>query len=740
MEKDLKLEVFASKKKVQPISLHVYNLKAQNIMENKFKIIRSATRKIQNYNHCGVFEDGEHIYTTEKVKEDIPNINFELEYVGIQELEVQTNRKVYEELIKYFIYRKLEKVLIQNKYRKYSCKNDITSKWILTENGFITRSSRNKEISLERQYNVWIKIKEDDYAYLRIDTGSVFTSKLSVYDYLKTGTNILGMKVKNDWAKNKQSGIVTEVCTYSVTAPLEFASSLKDYYINKREAYLVENLPDDTPVVCVRLDNQSELPYYPQALKPILTREKVSEMDADFSQEIEKYVKRNMGQRVELDKDFIKDIGELSELYGLSFETECCSVGRLGYARGFVELPKLICGNNKAIDCGKEYQVFTHGFYKRTKQQIKIGYLYPVGTRELMKAVVNSIYNFSTKGLFHGKKDTYVCEGLLDIQTKSMLQEEYALGDITDYKRAANKLCKLDGVDMVIAMVPDGMEEDGPYNPFKTIWAEANIPSQMISISTAKLFANEKDGTTSKYYLHNIVLGILGKTGGIPWIVKDMPGEVDCFVGLDVATEEAGIHYPACSVVFDKFGKLLGFYKPKQAQRGEKIKEKVLQDIFDQVLFSYEDAFGEFPKSIVIHRDGFSNENDAWYEQYFSSKGISYTIVEVRKNIRAKLVMYRDGIALNPDIGYCVYNTNEAYLVTTNMKQKKGSPNPLLIEKKCGKVSMVHIIKQILYLTQLHMGSTQKMRLPITTGYADKICKNREYVPEGKMNDKLFFL
>lgn len=80
------------------------------------------------------------------------------------------------------------------------------------------------------------------------------------------------------------------------------------------------------------------------------------------------------------------------------------------------------------------------------------------------------------------------------------------------------------------------------------------------------------------------------------------------------------------------------------------------------------------------------------------------------------------------------------YLVTTNMKQRKGSPNPLLIEKKCGDVSMVHIIKQILYLTQLHVGSTQKMRLPITTGYADKICKNREFVPEGKVDNKLFFL
>ena len=53
---------------------------------------------------------------------------------------------------------------------------------------------------------------------------------------------------------------------------------------------------------------------------------------------------------------------------------------------------------------------------------------------------------------------------------------------------------------------------------------------------------------------------------------------------------------------------------------------------------------------------------------------------------------------------------------------------------------MANILTQILYLSQLHVGSTHKMRLPITTGYADKICKNRDYVPEGKMDDRLFFL
>ena len=326
-----------------------------------------------------------------------------------------------------------------------------------------------------------------------------------------------------------------------------------------------------------------------------------------------------------------------------------------------------------------------------------------------------------------------------------MLRDEYdiqiELGDITDYKRAANRLQKIEGIDIVIALIPDEIDEDGPYNPFKTIWAKANIPSQMISMKTAELFARGKaEGNKSKYYLHNIILGILGKTGGIPWVVKNMPGNVDCFVGLDVATVTKGIHYPACSVVFDKYGRLLGFYKPTTPQQGEKITTRILQDIFDQVIFSYEDRFGESPKNVVIHRDGFSNENDEWYKNYFGAKGIEYSIIEVRKNISSKLILIRDGNIENPTLGYCVYNNSKGYLVTTDMKNKKGSPNPILVEKKCGNISIADILTQILYLSQLHVGSTYKMRLPITTGYADKICKNRDFVPEGKMDDRLFFL
>lgn len=740
MSKDLRMEAFASNDSIQPVKLHVYELHTQKI-DNAFSIIRGAVWKIRNYTGLGVFEDGKFVYSINQITKEIPNVDFSLEYVGEKELPVAENKKIYCELIKYFISEQLKRVQIFDKYRKYSCKSEITSKWIFSDGEYRTYASKNKEISLERKYDFWITISDDGIAYLQINTGSIFSSNLTVYDYLTRQVNPVAMEVKNDWSNNRQSGVLTEICDCHVTDKVGFADSLKAYYIEKGEGYRVEGLPDDTPVVMVELQPGKKYPYYPQALKPILTREKVGEIDPSFSLNIEKHVKRDMLQRLQLDQELIRDIGTLSDFGNLSFYDEPCTVEELGYKKGTVPTPTLICGQNRTVECGKEIRVFSHGFYRKPDRKLKIGYIYPKNSEDKMGAVVNSILEFSTKGKFHGEDDPYILKDLLDIQYAPMIKEEYELGDTTDYKRAALKLQKVEGIDIVIALVPDGMDNDGPYNPFKTIWAKANIPSQMISMKTASLFLNEaKDSITSKYFLHNIVLGILGKTGGIPWIVKDMPGDVDCFVGLDVATVAQGIHYPACSVVFDKYGKLLGFYKPTTPQQGEKITKRILQDIFDQVIFSYEEEYGESPKHVVIHRDGFSNEDDNWYECYFGAKDIEYSIIEVRKNNHTKLMLLEDDKVINPTMGYCIYNKDKGYLVTTNLGNKKGSPNPLLIEKKCGNLSMPTILTQILYLSQLHVGSTHKLRLPITTGYADKICKNKDFVPEGKMDDRLFFL
>lgn len=742
MEKDLRMEVFSSKEKVKTTSLHKYKLHSQKIGEPN-SIIRSVVRRLRNYTDIGVFEDGKNIYSTEKLEETIPNMDFTLEYEGFNVLPVLENRDVYCALIEYTITQKLSNIIIFDKYRKYSCKSNITSKWIMTNEGFCTLKSNNKEFNLERKYDFWVDILDDGKAYLKINTSSVFSSNFSVQDYLQRKRNVVGMEVRNDWGKNNQTGRVVEICNFTVVDKIEnlFVDNLKQYYIQKGERYRVENLPDDTKVIKVKLQSDGFVYYYPQALSPVLRREKIMELDKSFSLKVEKYIKRDMGTRLILDQDFINDIGILTSLNDLEFNKDTCTIESLGYKKGMVSLPKLVCGNDNVIDCKNKFQVFNHGFYRKPDKNICIGYLYPKNTLEQMKAVANAVYLFASRGEYQGKKDTYVTKELLNIQAQAMIKEEYELGDITDYKRAANRLKKIEGIDLVIVLVPNEQDAENPYNSFKSTWAKSNIPSQMISLATAELFARgAAEGNKSKYYLQNIILGILGKTGGIPWIVDDMPGNIDCFVGLDVGTKEKGIHYPASSVVFDKYGRFLGFYKPTIPQKGEKIDQEILQDIFDNIILSYEEHFDKPLKSILIHRDGFSNEDHHWYKNYFENKGIEYCIVEVRKNCDCKLMFLENGVVQNPMVGHCAYNKQKAHLVTTDITGKKGSPNPILIEKKHGNISMKDILTQVMNLSQLHIGSTHKTRLPITTEYADKMCKNREFIPDGTVGDKLFFL
>ena len=740
MEEKLAFEAFASEYPVKPAELFLYEFHTNEI-GNNYYLLRGGVWKLRNRNNFGIFEDGTLIYSTKEIDSCLNDCNFEIKFIGKKLLPVMENKKVYEQLIQYCIEEKLKTVLIFDKYRKYSCKSSVTSKWILSDGNYKIFQSENREINLQRKYNFEIKILNDGRACIKLFTSSIFASTLNVQDYINKGIDVLGMEVKNDWGKNNQSGFVSKICDFTVSDKIDFADSLKAYYTEiKKEDYLVKDISDKTKVVMVQLKSGTELPYYPQALVPILTREKVELIDPNFSKRIENLVKRDMQKRYILDLEIISDIGELNSLNGMRFQKELCNPELLGYKSGKLELPQLICGNNKKFKAGEEFKVFNYGFFQKPEKKIKIGYLYPRQDLPAMKAVANSIYSFANSGNYHGKDDQFTTKGLINIQTKPAVQEEYEEGNLLDYKRAAIKLQK-DDVDIVIAIVPNGRDEVNPYNPFKTIWAEANIPSQMISKKTAELFLHDNvRSNTTKYYLWNLILGILGKVGGIPWVIDKMPGNVDCFVGLDVAKIEKGIHYPACSVVFDKNGKLLGFYKPKQVQKGEKISTKILQEIFDNVLLNYEQKFKKLPQNIVIHRDGFNNEQNEWYEQYFESKKINYTLVEVRKNICSKIISLNNGKIQNPMAGSFLYKENKAYLVTTNLKVKKGSPNPLIIEKKCGDLSLDDIVKQVFYLSQMHVGSTQNMRLPITTGYADKICKSKDFVPEGKMDNRLFFL
>lgn len=99
---ELKLEVFASDRPVKECSFHIYKLISANLVESSYKIIRGACRKLSNYNvTIGIFENGRQIISTSEIANIPKDMDFELEYQGCQQLDVQQNKRVYEEYIRF---------------------------------------------------------------------------------------------------------------------------------------------------------------------------------------------------------------------------------------------------------------------------------------------------------------------------------------------------------------------------------------------------------------------------------------------------------------------------------------------------------------------------------------------------------------------------------------------------------------------------------------------------------------
>ncbi len=742
----LTVEAFKGIGSLKPMLFYQYKVTGKGKYDNVYKIIKSARYKMHSRNlFKGVFIKGDKLYTLEKFEDiedlDFANINFEKSEV----LSIEDNMSIYGEVVEYYINLKLKKVKVLGKYPKYriNYSKDILSNTLLTRELKDEFKKSNKGFNLKRKFRISPVVNKMGKVILYLSCSADFSTNKNIYEMLKEGLEVEGLAVKSEWSNISGNLVIESVLETKISEPTSLGQSLIDYYKNNNQGYRVKDFTDEdlnANIVNVR-GNKKIYMYIPHALKPIITREYLAKNDPEFSKEIEQLIKMNMNYRYETLKSFVNDIGVIEELNNLSFENEYYEdVKLLGYSSGKIDEPVLM--GAKGIIKNK-MQIFSNGFYKLPEKNIKFGVLFPKEFDGVSRKAIRAIYDFAKEGKYHDEKNRYITDHLMniDFSQKECIFEEYYLGDITEYKKAALKLKNYGNLGFVIAIVPNMSDEEieNSYNPFKKIWAELNLPSQMISVKTAEIFANSRDNT-ALYYLHNIVLDILGKIGGIPWVVKDMKGEVDCFVGLDVGTREKGIHYPACSVVFDKYGKLINYYKPNMPQNGEKINTEILQEIFDKVLISYEEENGAYPKNIVIHRDGFSREDLDWYENYFGKKNIKFNIIEVKKSTPLKIASINEGNITNPEKGSYILRGNKAYMVTTDIKENLGSPKPLKIEKSYGDIDMLTALSQIYALTQIHVGATKSLRLPITTGYADKICKAIEFIPQGRVDNRLFFL
>lgn len=281
------------------------------------------------------------------------------------------------------------------------------------------------------------------------------------------------------------------------------------------------------------------------------------------------------------------------------------------------------------------------------------------------------------------------------------------------FETAINKLQEKNP-DVIVAILPDnaGHDEDGEnwlYGHFKSLTVGRNIASQVIYHSTL----------TKQFAVGNVALGILGKTGNIPFVLANPLPYADLVVGIDVAREKkrnltGSMSATAIARIYFNNGDFLQYVIHDAPLEGETIPEKVLHSLF---------PVDEFRgKRVVVHRDGFfrGNEKRALH-QWAENLGATFHLVEIIKSGAPRIYCEHGNAIQQPPKG-TVFKLNdyEALLVSSLPPFKTATPQPLHV-RAVAPFPIEQAIHSILSLTLLHYGSLRQPKLPVTVHYSDKI-------------------
>jgi argonaute-like protein implicated in RNA metabolism and viral defense len=222
-----------------------------------------------------------------------------------------------------------------------------------------------------------------------------------------------------------------------------------------------------------------------------------------------------------------------------------------------------------------------------------------------------------------------------------------------------------------------------------------------------------------------------------------MPGDVDCFVGLDATRDpDTGQFLGASANVVLADGTVF-VSKTQSIQSGETFDENAVIDILKDVHREYVRAEGEPPESIVIHRDGRLFEDSEAILEPFQDSGIDIDILDIRKSGAPRAAIWRNGnfkvdqkgrlfIAQSGDFGFLSTTGKPEFDDSDGL----GTPRTLRVVRRAGDTPMATLLKQVYWLSESHVGSAQRsIRLPVTTYYADTCAEHarKGYLTNGEL-------
>ncbi|MFW9890486.1 MAG: Piwi domain-containing protein, partial [Candidatus Thorarchaeota archaeon] len=457
---------------------------------------------------------------------------------------------------------------------------------------------------------------------------------------------------------------------------------------------LIENSPDDTLVVVLGREHYE---YAATCLWPIVRSDDYKLFGVD-AQKVNRHLRMHPKDRYEL-------VGKISRLIRMQnltgFEYSTNTHNNLFLTPRNIGFDKKVrLGNDVVVTYGKDifYQLKKSGLYQYSKEfeegsPIRIG-------------VVKSQSIRNPKSLYKDL-ETELSDMKLDM---GIVAEE----TLSEDSRIELEYC-IDRLERHEPHLVLGVFDWGPsYHSFKLLTVGRGLASQVV---LQKTLAN-------KYAIPNIVLGIVGKTGNIPYVLEKPLPFADMIVGIDVAREKkrklkGTVNVAAIARIYFSNGQFVKYVIHDEPIEGETIPVSVLQSLFPANEFK--------GRKVILHRDGsFRGDEENALKEWANNIDATIYPVEVIKSGAPRLYGAEEispspqGVD-RPQVGMSfLVSSTEALLASSPPHDRNATPRPLRIRTKSS-LSIRDALQSVMSLTILHCGSTIPPRLPVTVHYSDKI-------------------
>lgn len=594
-----------------------------------------------------------------------------------------------------------------------------------------TEKYRDKNAKVVRQANAGYEIIERgdrDYPALTITNRSPIISIENLADFIKNhpyrqNLEQLLINLEVQTLDNNSTATIVEI----VGPIAEHRAALIAKATGAISRQALESAPDEQPVVAVRFGNRGDKFHYAlAALCPHITAKTADQLELDWGKLIAA-TKIGYPERQQLLTKHKSEANRSLLPYGIQLDKSICSRGNNGRDLFWqlsepLEQTQLLFGQGVIHPHSQIIRGLSEGgIYRRSKE---FSHEIPICIAE-----VDLIQSNVSGNRFMAEVERQLKRFRCNFSRLNPDEPKLNIEHLDNPSGRAELDEKLEELltikpDLVFIFLPQSdreRDEDDYGSLYHRIYAK------LLKRGIATQFVYEKNlrDVEARYILNQVMPGVFGKLGHIPFVLAEQLTIADVFVGLDVARKTklrlSGTTSACAGVCFyGKQGEFLRAQSEDAIIEGEEISARFLEALLPA---------GELKgKTVAIYRDGRFCGNEAQcLADWAAAIEAKFILIECCKSGCPRLYNLSATTPSSiqaPDRGTALkLSDREAIVVTTKVEPKIGVPRPirLKIRPEGHQVSIDDVLETTLKLTLLHYGSLKSPKLPVMLHGADRI-------------------